>query len=382
MPPFPAQDRLVRKEVALGTLREWQLPTTHIGLQMIAPFMEVASDDVIFDYARIQTDGLAPARAEDAESELAQKDLLYGGIGRASVIDWALKDHYTASDVQRYRESLLIQSQLGANSVNGQLGLPTTIQSTLTEFRNKIARDDILRRRKLDNRIEWMIMTALETNAITYNDGKIKFAVQYGRPALQQDQPPTGGTWNLTTSDPIGDIIAMQNYMFDMYHVRMTRAITSRKVLLSIINSSKFAALSGLAGATGSVPIDPRYLIDGWGPTAAQAVVERQTGVKFTEYISVYNTRAIGSQNIVHNNFLDPTKIIFLPDPQDVALLDDMIGFGKTLTSPHPEGNWTPGYYEWEEDTKDPWGVNRGTGVKAFPVLPHLEWSYTMKVLP
>ena len=60
-------DRLVRKEVALGTIREIEPPLNHIGLQLF-PWMPVASDDVIFDYAKPMTDGLAPARAEDADA--------------------------------------------------------------------------------------------------------------------------------------------------------------------------------------------------------------------------------------------------------------------------------------------------------------------------
>lgn len=377
--PAEAQDRLIRKEVALGTIRELEPPLGHIGTRLLAPMQEVASDDVIFDYARGLTDGMAPARAEDAESELAQKDLLYGGVGRASVIDWAIKDHYSASDVMRYRESLLIASRLGVNSVNE---VPVTIQSTTNEFRTKIARDDALRRRKLDNRIEWLITQAIENNQIVYNDGRIKFTVAFGRPAGQTNQAPAGGTWNLTTSDPIGDIIAVQEYMYDLYGVRMTRAITSRKVLNSILNSDRFAARSGMAGGTGALPIDPNYLIDGWGPTAAQAVVERATGITFIEYDSVYRTRPVGGTVITNNRFMSDKKIYFLPDPADVDELDDMIGFGKTLTSPHPEGNWTSGFYEWEQETKDPWGLDRGAGIKAFPVFPHLEWTYTMTVLP
>lgn len=390
MPPYPVQDRLVRKEVALGTLREIEPPQTHIGLQLLAPWLEVASDDVIFDYARGLTDGLAPARAEDAESELAQKDLLFGGTGRASVIDWALKDHYTASDVMRYRENLMIQARLGINSADG--GAPISIEGTIAEFRAKVARDDARRRRKLDNRIEWMIMSALENNSIVYNDGKIKFTVNFDRPSGQTDEAPAGGLWSLTSSDPIGDIVAMQTYMYDTYGVRMTRAIASRRVLMSILNSDKFAARSGLAvggfstASGGTVtstgtPIDPNYLIDGWGPAAAQAVVERQTGVKFIEYDAVYRTRPVGSTTITNNRFLSDNKVYFLPDTGDIEDLDDMIGFGKTLTSPHPEGNWQPGFYEWEQDTKDPWGLDRGAGVKAFPVFPHMEWTYTMSVL-
>lgn len=388
MPAELSQDRLVRKEVALGTLREMEPPKTHIGLSL-APWLEVASDDVIFDYTKPLTEGLAPARAEDAESELAQKDTFFGGTARASIIDWAVKDHYTASDVTRYRETMLLQAQLGLNSLSE---MPVSIASNVSEFQAKLARDEVTRRRKMDNRIEWMIWQALETGAITYNDGKIMFSVNYGRPAGQTDEAPANGLWSLTTSDPIRDILAMQETMYDTYGVRMTRAITSRKVLNNVLNSDKFAARSGLAipgygfTTTGSTevtgtPIDPMYLIDGWGPTAAQAIIEQQTGCRFEVYDSVYRTRPVGSTTVTNNRFFSENKILFLPDPADVAELDDAIGFAKTLTSPHPEGNWTPGFYEYEIETRDPWGLDRGTGVKAFPVFPHLDLSYTMAAI-
>src|SRR5690349_15448799 len=84
-------DRLVRKEDSLGAIREVPPPTDHIGLTLF-PLYEVASDDVIFDYIKgALVDGLTPARAEDAESELSQTDDLTYGSGRASIIDWAEK---------------------------------------------------------------------------------------------------------------------------------------------------------------------------------------------------------------------------------------------------------------------------------------------------
>lgn len=376
---FPAQDRLIRKEVAIGTLRELEPPTDHIGLRVIAPFMSVESDDVIFDYAKGLTDGLAPARAEDAESELAQKDIYSTGTGRASVIDWALKDHYTASDVTRYQERLLLEQRLGANA---QQSFPLTVGSMAEQARAKFARDDALRKRKIDNRIEWMIMTSMETGGIAYNDGKIVFSIDWGRPAAQTDEAPTGTTWNNSTSDPIGDVLAMQEYMYDTYGVRMTRAIASRKVWNSVMNSDRFVARSGLVGATGSLPIDPNYIMDGWGPIAAQNILAAATGLTITTYDSVYRTRPVGSTTVTNNRFFSEKKILFLPDPADVSALDDAIGFGRTLTSPHPEGMWTPGWYEWESDTQDPWGKDRGTGIKAFPVFTHLDLTYTMTVLP
>jgi hypothetical protein len=396
MPDYPPQDRLVRKEVALGTLREMEPSLTHIGVRSIAPMLEVPTDDVIFDYARPLTDGLVSARAEDAESELAQKDLAFGGTMRANVIDWAVKDHYSASDVTRYREAAMIAAQMG-----GVDNVPMTFRSHVEDFRQKVARDDALRRRKIDNRLEWLIMGALDLGQIAYTGGNLAFTVNYGRPGQgsngnhatagdQHDASTSGGNgyWSATTSDPVDDILDVQDKMYDAYGVRMTRAITSRKVLRSVWNSDKFAARSGLAlsnvnpsGTTGGTPVDPRYLIDGWSPDAAIAVLERITGCQFTVYDSVYRTRPVGSTTITNTRFTTENVIMFLPDPADVAELDDAIGFGRTLTSPHPEGNWTPGFYEWEKETTDPWGMDRGTGIKAFPVFPHMELTYRLQVL-
>lgn len=382
------QDRLVRQEVSLGLIREIVPPETHLGLQLF-PFMEVATDDVIFNYALGYTDGLAPARAEDAESELAQKDDIFANEGRASVIDWAVKDHYVASDVSRYREWLRIQEQLRDTQV-----LPLTVTSMTGDFAGRMARDAARRRRKLDNRLEWLLMTAVSSGLITYNDGKIKFTVDYGRPTgnvrtlgthtnIGSSAYPLGAVWSGTTHDPIRDIDSIQRYVYDTYGVRITRAITSRKVLSSMMNSDRFIARTGLITQAGSTTVDPRYLIDGWGPLAAQQIVTQQTGMTFIEYDSVYRSRNVGSTTVTVNRFLPENRIIFLPDEADIAEFDDTgLGFGKTLTSPHPAGNWTPGFYEWEKEYGvDPWGLDAGTGIKAFPVFPHMQLSVTLDVM-
>jgi hypothetical protein len=377
-----SQDRLVRKEVSLGTIREKLLwPQTHIGLS-IAPFLDVATDDVIFDYIKGGlSDGLAPARAEDAEAELSQKDEALYGQGRAAVIDWSIKDKYTASDVTRYREALYIASATEGIAADG---MPLNfVGHTVDDFQTRMSRHDALRRRKLDNRIEWLIMTALETGKITYNDGKIKFTVDYGRPAAQQDQAPASGTYASTTHDPIGDIIAMNAAHYLQYGFYLRRALCSRAFLQSLWKSSKFTAMTGLVvgGSPVSSPIDPLYLINGWNPQAAIAAVEAATQVKFIEYDSVYRTRPQGSTTWTNNRFLGAGKVIFMPDEGDLGEIDDTaIGFAKTLTSPHPEGNWQSGYYEWEDEKRDPWLHVRGSGIKAFPVFPYMEYTRTWSV--
>lgn len=384
-------DRLVRQEVALGTIREIVPPETHMALQLF-PFMEVPTDDVIFNYALGVTDGMAPARAEDAESELAQKDDIFAAEGRASVIDWAVKDHYVASDVSRYREWLRIQEQL--RDLNN---IPLTTQSMVADFPARMARDAMRRRRKLDNRIEWLGMTSLSTGSLTYNDGKIKFTVPWGRPANQSAVAmgssnvdltgntayPLGTAWSRTDSDPIQTITSIQQHCFDTYGVRITRMIGSRIVLNQFLNSDRFIARTGLVTNSSSTKVDPKYLIDGWGPLAAQQIVAQQTGVNFIEYDSVYRSRAVGSNSVTINRYLPQNRVIFLPDEGDIAEFDDTgLGLGRFLTSPHPAGNWTAGFYEWEKEFGvDPWGLDAGAGIKTFPVFPHMEKTYTVDVM-
>lgn len=394
-------DRLIRKEVSLGAIRERPRPADHIGLS-IAPFLPVATDDVIFDYIRGgYSESMAPARAEDAEAELAQKDELTSGQGRASVLDWALKDKYTPSDISRFREAeFLLQRAQGAV---GAGAVPLTFTgSTVSDFQQRVAREDARRKRALDNRIEWLIMTGLSVGEVAYNDGRIKWTVNYQRPSDQTAQAPLayhGGPTDLwsagTAHDPIGNLKAVQDLMYARYGIRRFHAYTSQKVLDSLWLSSRFLAAAGVpvVGGTASLPLDVNYLVPSFGPDAAVAAVTRATGITFTVYDSIYRTRDIGSAQWKNSRFVDERDIILVPDASELAATgelypgadgntsDNQIGFAKTLTSPHPEGNWQSGFYEFEYEKVDPWIHVRGSGIKAMPVFPQLELSYTMRVL-
>lgn len=383
-------DRLVRKEVSLGVIREKPLPEEHIGLRLIAPWLNVESDDVIFDYIKNDSqEGMAPARAEDAEAELAQSDMLSYGQGRAAIIDWSLAHRTSASDVTRYHDNLLIQQATQGLGTNLNLNDPGRM---VEQFQRKVAREEAQRMRRLQNRIEWMIVTqALDTGSIAYNDGRIKFSVNFGRPNDQQNVSVKDDTRFVSNHyydedvdfDPIGDFMALNDWMFDTHGVRLHRALTSPKVLNSFWMSNRFIAMAGIVvGGTPSTPIDLNYVTSGWNQEAALRKVKEVTGIEFIPYESVYRTRPIGSQTITNTRFFPEGKILFMPSPGDLGEIDDTeIGFAKTLTAPHPEGNWTPGFYEWEQQEVNPWMHVRGTGVKAFPIFPYMKYTFSLQVL-
>ena len=379
-------DRLVRKEVSLGAIRELPVPEQRIGLQ-IAPFHSVDTDDVIFDYIKggLQ-EGLAPARAEDAEAELGQKDDLIYGSGRAAIIDWAFKDKYTASDVTRYRDDLRLAQMLeGANT---SLNFNSPARS-VEQFNRRLARDDAARSRNLYNRLEWLVMSAIGTGKIEYNDGKIKFSVDYGRPTNQQNVLAStfggGAVWGNEDSDPIGFILAEKQRLLDLTGVAPTRGILSTKIVNLIWKSNRFLAAVGIPviGGTPNVPLDPTYLgLSGYTPEGALAIVERATGIKFTIYDGFYRTRPLGGTTYTNVRFLNENFVVLLPAEGDLGSVDDTeIGFAKMLTAPHPEGNWSSGFYEWEDESRDPWLHVRVSGVKAFPVFPYLEYTSVLNVL-
>lgn len=384
------QDRLVRKEVSLGAIREIEPPMDHIG-DSIAPWLPVATDDVIFDYLTVEVDGLAPARAEDAESELAQKDATTAGQGRASVIDWALKDHYDASDVSRARDLQRIAEAMRGGS------LPLTVASATEDWNAKVARDRKLRRRKLDNRREWLITQAISTGAIAYNDGRIVFNVDYGRPNNQKAGNAAfdlaaadivDGSWDIsgTSFDPIRFFSELSEWMYDQRGVRLGTVIGSKKIFNRFWMSDKFNNRAGVQPVYDSAgdpqPPDLLYQIAGWSQDAAAKIVETTCDVTLTRYDSIYRTRPIGDNTVTANRFLPQNRLILLPKMEDLSeIATTQIGFAKTLTSPHPEGNWTSSFYEWERSTVDPWGQDVGNGVKMFPVFPHMEYTCAVDVV-
>lgn len=368
-------DQLVRQEQHLGIIRSLTPPEAHTGLS-IAPFLEVDADDVVIDFINSTGSGLAPATAEDAEAELFQDTEDITGQMRASVIDWRLKSRYSASDVTRFRQMSEATDFLqGAGA-----SLPLYITNIRDGFAKKIARDTAKRKLWLDNRIEWLIWQAIVTGKIQYNDGKISFLVDFKRPAAQTAQAPNSGTYANNTHDPIDDILKVVEYMFENKGVVIDKAWCSRKFLNTLYKSSKFVPRTGFAP---SANVDPRYVMEGWGPQAAIDIIQRETGVTFYVNDNVFRARNQATGQVTNTRYLPQDKVIFLPSDETINLVDNTdIGFARTLTAPHPMGDFTPGFYSWESQEMDPWQHVIGSGIKAFPVFPHMDktfdWTVTL----
>ena len=377
MSPNPLQqNQLLNKEVSIGAIRELPVDERYIFPEY-APLTDIGSDDVFFQLGIPESYGMAPARAEDAEAVLVRRDTS-AGYGRASIVDWALKDRYSASDVTRYREWLNVASM----ALDGQLPLLAQQGNQLAE---KIAKDTVRRRKALDARLEKLFIEGLETGHTTYDDGRVMFDVDWQRPAAQTaNTPPNTTLWTDAAGghDPIRDFIDVKTYMYDAYGTTVGEAIMSEKTLLLAVQSVKFAQM-GLtpAGQISGVNVDPYYALGNYGLAAVKAKLEAATGIRIRTYDAGRRVRAWGSTTTTFQRFMTEGKIVFLPSSEDIAALnqDTDFGFAATFTSPHPEGGFTPGFYTWEEEEKDPWQLVIGTGIKAFPVMPHLKYTYCFR---
>lgn len=358
--------RLIQKDVMLGLLKELEPPQDHIGDQFL-PLQSVESDEVVWDAIKGLTAGLAPARAMDAESELAAKDEVVG-TGRAAIIDWSIKDRWNASDVARFRE---ITQFAGADA------LPRTTQSIANDFNAKMARAAAKRRRQLDNRLEWLRWAAIQ-DSVAYNDGKVVFSTTFGVPSDQKNVVPSV-TWDNTSSDPIGNVIAWRETVRNRTGVELKRAVTSRQALFSVMNNTKFSQM--FSGQ------NPFYALNtNFGIQASTARLADATDMEWIVYDASYRTRPFGSTTITNTRFTDARNVYFFPSQGDIANYsgyDNGMGLGALMSSPHPENNWQSGFYEWEKNLgPDPWGVDQGTGIKAFPVLFSPEVLFSARVLP
>lgn len=374
---FP-QELIIRQEEHLGVIRALEPPQDFIGLGLV-PMMEVDDDDVVFDIVNGGGGIMAPARSSDAEAKLWASTEFYSGRGEASTIDWALKNHYTASDIQTYRDFL---SMVEETEETGKFKL---YGDKLTKgFQGKVARDTKGRKSALDRRIEWLITQGLFAAKIEYTDDDLPWVVNFGRPADQHQQAPKSGSYATDQHDPLGDFFDVKEKISKKWHIDIDRAVCSTKFLNTLWKSKYFRLLAGFAPGTTIAPEEVNYLLPGFGPQTAIDIIKRETGIQF---IISDNVRRVVDPAGPGNTFLSvrytpEDEVLFLPNESQLAEYDDTsIGFGKVLTSPHPANGFNPGWYSWEKDHGvDPWGYTIGSGIKAFPVLPHMYLTYSWKV--
>jgi hypothetical protein len=281
---------------------------------------------------------IASFKAVDGETELAGKNAYDRGY--ADVVNMGRKHRYNASDLRKIKEAGMLPVVDGAVSSIALIGAQAKAKVRAGLEEDKLA---------IDNRLEWMQVNAL-LGKISYT-GKIKFSVDFGIKDGQSGVVPSILWSTIATAKPLADLQGWQQTVLDNTGILLDTVIMSRKALNYIKDSTLLATTMQYTNPLQSVE-------------QARRIIEDNTGLT----IEIYDTTYTSDNGGTTTRFLAANTIIMLPS---ASVLPE--GVGKTMMVGHPLANYTPGMYVWEETKKDPYGLEVGVGLDAFPVITHPE---------
>jgi hypothetical protein len=332
-------------------VRKFDFSETLIFQQWL-PFKEVATEQTIYDIIRTQS-GIAPFRAKDAEAELVEGEAIAQAV--ADMADIASKRRFNTSDLRKIREA-------GALPVLDDA--PTLIAQAGREAEQKVRNALSNLRKRVDNRLEWLRVNAL-LGSISYS-GRVQLSVDYGVPATQNDVTPAF-FWDQTgDAKPLTDLITWIDQVESASGIPVRHLVTSRKVLLNLALNADFRSVL-------------QYTNPLWSVQAAQDLVQRETGLTIHIYESKFTNKAANG-TVTTSRFLDHRYIVLLPDPGLGGEVPEG-SVGDVATAPHPLNNFQPGVYTWQDVSKDPYGLEVGVGILAFPRVFHPEALFNAQVL-
>lgn len=315
-----------------------------IGLQFL-PFYESPTEETMWDVVRAVSP-MANFRSQDGEAEIVGQvafDRAY-----ADIVDFAVKKRFNVSDLRRIREAGMLPLVDGQSSLAAKQG-----EAAKRKIREALENLKL----RIDNRLEWMQINALQ-GSISFT-GKIVFSVDYAIPGDQRVTLSGTAKWDDTTnSTPLENIQSWQQTALDNNGVLLDTIIMSTKSLNYIMNNAKIRDAMKYTNPVLSISRTIEFL-------------KSNSGID----IVLYDSRYTDETGTTRTRFLSEDKVILLPSRAELPE-----GVGDTATVAHPLANYTPGYYTWQETVKDPYGLEIGVGLTAFPRIKHPEALFVVDV--
>ncbi len=332
---------ILNQKTLTAIINELQYDPAYIGNRFF-PLETVPTDVTVWDIL-VDSGGIANFRAKDGEAELMQEEANKQAM--AEVADIAEKTRFNATDLRKLREAG--QAPLGVPSLLGDIG---------AEAERKVARRMAKLNRRVDARTEWMQIQAL-TGGISFS-GKVIFDVDYGIPVGQKEVVPSTLWDTVATATPLDDIMSWMDTVEEACGVRPRNMICSNSVLRYLSQNTVLRDTF-------------KYTKPFFNISAVSDILTDNAQLNIIPYNGLYT-----ASNGTRTRMLAENTIILLPDqtlPNGDPLAD-------TATVPHPLNNYQSGKYTWREEKKDPYGIEVGVGISAFPRLYHPETILTAVV--
>lgn len=307
-----------------------------IGLSFL-PWYESATEETMWDIVRAVSP-MANFRAIDGEAEIVGEQAFDRAY--ADIVDIAVKTRFNASDLRKIKEAGMLPVVDGA---------PSFVQKQADEAKRKIRRAIERLKLRVDNRVEWLQINALQ-GTISFT-GKVIFSVDYAIPGDQKGLSPTTPWSTHASADPLGDLQAWQQVVLENSGVLPDVVIMSRKALNHAMYATTMRDAMKYTNPILSIKKTLEFLED-------------NAGIK----VVLYDAKYTDETGTTRSRFLAEDKIIMLPSASELPE-----GVGDTATVGHPLADYAPGYYTWQETKKDPYGLEVGVGISAFPRITHPE---------
>ena len=314
-----------------GLVTSYPINTNYIGSRWF-PEQPVASDELLINI-EVPEAPIAPFITIDQEAPRDQREILTQM--RTTLAYIRFKAVFQESELRIF----------GLRDSDNNNGLIGQMQS---EAQAKILRHIARLRQAVDARLEWMRMNAL-TGQIAYDDQRIKFAVNF--PGIYTGGGTAFTKWDQAGANPLADISRWQEEMSDVTGENFEVVLGSPKIFRQLANVTNFQELALFRAGGTATQITP---------TIARALLTDFTGLEFVDYAAKISSRSYDSAGVpavVRQDILNPKYIVLLPKGP----------VGNLATSPNPIDFGGTGVYSWTQNHQDPWVIETGVGINAFP---------------
>ena len=330
-----------------GLVRSYPIDTNYIGSRWF-PFEDVASDELVLNI-EVPENVMAPFVTLDGEAPRDQEELITQM--RTSLAYIRFKKVFLESDLRIFglRE--------------GAQDNPTLITQMQSQARAKILRAIARLRQAVETRLEWLAISAM-TGSITYDDQRVKFAINF--PGIYTGGGTAFTKWDQNNADPITDINRWVEEMGLFTGEDPGVIVAGRKVWRTMSETGElqnlFTTWRGGGSPSAMGPGLLNTMFNDWFN------LERITyDAKITQ--RTYNAGGVAA--LTRSRILSEKHILILPSSQ----------LGTMATSPNPIDFGNTGMYSWTQNHQDPWIVETGVGINAFPNFVWPERAAYIQVL-
>ena len=325
-----------------GIVRSGDVDTNYIGNRWF-PFKDTPTDE-FREWLQLDENPLAPHVAIDSETPIIPADmfnLVQGGIAYIRY-----KARFSESDLRVFTE---IPVYGGPTSLGNQMRV---------EGERKIMSKVEMLSNSVDARLEYLALNALQ-GSIAYDsvssNGNIQYTVAMGGTFHSSNRKTASPLWDGSSPLPVTDLIGWIGEVEDLTGVAPTTMICSPKTLRTLGQITGIRQLWGSLRSTGVTPA-------GLAATQVAGALSLIGIDEVIVYKARYTTRTEAGSGVVTR-----TRTRFLPENRILLVPSTPLGF--MMTAPAAANNFSTGKFAWTKRQEDPWVVEVGAGIYAFPFM-------------